>query len=211
MKPRLGATAVALAVSAALQLPSAAHAEKVVTEDPAGDAQAVTSDVPDGSSADAAFAPAPAESAVDITRTVVAHGNTRLSITVHLRDLVLTSPNHETYVRLATPGPDYTVRVSKSPGSRTVTELGRKSGRDVDCRGLRAKVDGDTDRVSLSLPTACIESPRWVQVGVGVVRQAEPAPGSTTPVVDAMFADDGHRDGDIREDDVTKGPRVRRG
>ena len=212
MPSRLGARlAAALVPAVALLLPAAAHAEKVVTEDAVGDAQAVTSDVPDGSTAEAVFTPAPDETATDITRTVVAHGNTRLSITVHLRDLVLTSSNHQTYVRVATPRFAYTVLVSKSPGSRATAELRRKSGRSAECRGLRVAVDGDTDTVSLSLPTTCIDSPRWVQVGVGVVRVADPAPGSEDPIAESLFADDGHRDGDIRENDVAKGPRVRRG
>ena len=201
---------LAALVPAVLLLPAAAHAEKVVTEDAVGDAQAVSTDVPDGSTANAVFTPAPDETATDITRTVVAHGNTRLSITVHLRDLVLTSSNHQTYVRVATPGLDYTVTVSKSPGSRATAELRRKNGREAECRGLRAAVDGDTDTVSLSFPTACIDAPRWVQVGVGMLRVADPAPGSE-PTAESLFADDGHRDGDIREDDVTLGPKVRRG
>ena len=212
MAHRLGLRLVALVVPAALLLaPSVAHAEKIVVDDAVGDAQAVSTDVPDGSTEEAVFTPAPDETAADITRTVVAHGNTRLSITVHLRDLVLTSSNHQTYVRVATPRYAYTVTVSKSPGSRAAVELRRKSGSEVECRGLRAAVDGDTDSVSLSVPTACIDTPRWVQVGVGVVRVADPAPGSEAPMAESLFADDGHRDGDIHENDVAKGPRVPRG
>jgi hypothetical protein len=210
MSLRLATRLLAGLVPVVLLLPAAAHAEKVVTDDAVGDAQAVSADVPDGSAADVVFTPAPDETATDITRTVVAHGTTRLSVTVHLRDLVLTSSSHQTYVRVATPRLDYTVTVSKSPGSRATTELRRKNGRETECRGLRAAVDGDTDTVSLSLPTACINAPRWVQVGVGVVRVADPAPGSE-PAAESLFADDGHRDGDIRENDVALGPRVRRG
>ena len=210
MPSRLGAPFAAVLVAAVLLMPSAAHAEKVVTEDAVGDAQAVTSDT-DGGSQELALSPAPDETATDITRTVVAHGNTRLSITVHLRDLVLTSSNHQTYVRVATPRFAYTVLVSKAPGSRATAELRRKSGLSAECRGLRVAVDGDTDTVSLSFPTLCIDTPRWVQVGVGVVRVADPAPGSEDPMAESLFADDGHRDGDIRENDVAKGPRVHRG
>jgi hypothetical protein len=205
MTHRFAARLIVAVLPAALLLPTSASAEKVVTEDAAGDAQAVTSDT-GVSSDELELTAAPDETATDITRTVVAHGNTRLSLTVHLRDLVLTSTNHQTYVRVVTPQGQYQVLVGKDPGSRARSELTRR-GRQMECRALRAAVDGGTDTVLVTLPTTCIGTPRWVQVGVGVVRVAEPADlGGHT-----LFADDGHRIGDIRESDVAKGPKVRRG
>ena len=206
MTHRLGTRLLAVLLPAtALLLPAGAHAEKVVTDDAVGDAQMVTSDTVE-SSEEVELAPAPDETATDITRTVVAHGNTRLSITVHLRDLVLTSTDHQTYVRVVTPQGEYQVLVGKIPGYRARSVL-TKRGRQMDCRALRAAFDGGTDTVAVSLPTSCIDAPRWVQVGVGVVRVAE----SLDPGGHTLFADDGHRVGDIRESDVAKGPRVRRG
>ena len=61
--------------------------------------------------------PAPDETAVAITRTVVAHGTTRLRVTVHLRDLVLDTA-HQTFVHLVTPQGRFEVLVGKNPGLR---------------------------------------------------------------------------------------------
>ena len=59
--------------------------------------------------------------------------------------------------------------------------------------------------VTVSLPTACLESPRWVRVGVGLV-SLEVAPTPTDPDALGVFADDGHRDGTVRDKSVDKGP-----
>ncbi len=211
MSLRLGARLVAALLPAALLLPAAAHAEKVVTKDAVGDSSLVeVRDSETGTDDDVVLTPAPEETATDIVRTVVALGRPRLRITVHLRDLVVSSDT-ETYVRVATPRGEYNVSISKAPGSRADASLRRKRGSEVECRGLRAALDGAEDTVDLSVPTRCIGGPRWVQVGVGVVRSAAPPAGTPTPTEPMLFADDGHRDGDIRADDVAKGPKVRRG
>lgn len=199
----------ALVPAAALLLPATAHAEKVVTEDPVGDASQVSIMFTEESD-ELVVTPAPDETATDITRTVVAHGRTRLAVTVHVRDLVLsTAP--EAYLRVATPRGAFQMSVTKVPGSRARVRLERKNGRVVECRALRAALDGDTNTVSVSLPTSCVGDPRWVQVGVGIVRVSEPTTHPEAPGALVVFADDGHRDGDIRENDVAKGPRVHRG
>jgi hypothetical protein len=206
---RLGLQLIALALPLALLAPVSAHAEKVVTEDSVGDVQLVRSFVPEVGSPVVSAAPAPDETAVDITRTVVAHGHNRLSITVHFRDLVLTSV-HDTYVRLATPrGRQYAVLVGKNPGFRAKALLLRR-GLETDCRVVRAAADGAADTVSVSLPTACLGVPPWVRVGVGVSRVAEVADAYADPTGIALFADDGNRDV-VRENSLGFGPKVHRG
>jgi hypothetical protein len=208
MSPRLGARLVAVLLPAVAVLPAAAHAEKVVTDDPAGDASQVSVVSTQGSD-ELALAPAPDETSSDIIRTVVAHGTTRLSVTVHVRDLV-SGAAVDGYLRVATPHGGFHISVEKVPGARVHADLRRDNQGDVECRALRASVDGAADTLSVSVPTTCLGAPRWVRIGVGLVRYEEPADGAD-PAAYVMFADDGHRDGDIREDDVAKGPRVHRG
>ena len=83
MSSRLGPRLVALLFPAVLLAPAAAHAERVVTHDPAGDA-GVLGWLADE---DAELPATPDPSPADIVRTVAAHGDRRLSITVHLTEL----------------------------------------------------------------------------------------------------------------------------
>lgn len=183
----------------------AAHAEKVVTQDAVGDVVRIT--ITDGSD-DLVMTPAPDETATDIIRTVVAHGRARLSVAIHVRDLP--SSQGDAHVPVATPRATYDISARKSAGSRAKASLSRKNGASVECRGLRAKFDSQVDVITISLPTACVESPRWVRVGVGLVG-LEMSPTPTDPDALGVFADDGHRDGTVRDRSVDKGPRVRRG
>ena len=68
MNHRVGLRLLAALLPAAALLPGAAHAEKVVTEDPVGDAHSLTIDWEGG--APSAFVPAPDETSVDVVRTV---------------------------------------------------------------------------------------------------------------------------------------------
>ena len=83
MSSRLGPCLVALLVPAVLLAPAKAHAERVVTHEPVGDAGVL------GWLADeeAELPPTPDPSPADIVRTVAAHGARRLSATVHFTDL----------------------------------------------------------------------------------------------------------------------------
>jgi len=197
--------AAALVPAVALVLPAAAHAEKVVTEDSVGDARA-------WNSAQYASSPAPDEASADITRTVVAHGNRRLIITIHFRDLSLARDNL-TVVRVHTPQKKIRIGVSKKPGSRAQTvTYGRVWA--LDCRALRATVDGGADQVTISVPTACIDAPRWVQLELRSISEPvdrteedEGELGSS-----GYYGDDGYRDNTIRNGSGrAKGPRVHRG
>lgn len=192
--------AVLLPVTALL-LPAAAHAEKVVTEDAVGDAVSYT-ESPDGSPQ---FLPAPDYAGVDIVRTAVDHGEHRLRVTVRFRALER-DPFQFTPIRVITPRGNYDLLVERL-GGKPIATLGR-GRKEVDCRGVKAKVDLGSDTVTTSLATSCLGTPRWVQVGVGAVALTE---DPSSPEMLAVFADDGHRDGTIRESTIKKGPRVRRG
>jgi hypothetical protein len=201
MPPRAGARLLALLVPAVLLVPSAAHAEKVVTQDAVGDVKAIDFDVEED------FLPAPDHAASDITRTVAAYGETRLSVVVHFRDLVTTSYLN-TSVRVRTPRGTYDVKLLRAPGKRATVTLARPRAGEVECRGVRGRFDGGADLVAVSVPTACIASAAWVQLGVGAIGMFEPPVDDPERLV--LFADDGHRD-TIGENSIGRGPRIRRG
>lgn len=206
MSLRLGSRLVTVLLPAALLLPAAAHAEKVVTDDAVGDARSWTMDWE--SEQEPEFLLAPDEVSTDIVRTVAAHGAKRLSVTVHFRDLQTTRPQF-TVVRLFTPDGAYTVNVEKMPGARAVTEFVTRKDAEAECRALKGKVDGAADAITVSLPTSCIGAPRWVQLGVGAIGFDMPVDDEQA-TTETLFADDGHR-GSISDNSIGRGPRIRRG
>jgi len=200
MSSRLGLRLVALVAPAALLAPAAAHAEKVVTHDPAGDAGVVGWLAEE----DAELPPVPDPSPADIVRTVAAHGETRLSITVHFAELAGVR-DHSMQVLVRTPPGAYRLEVEKREGRRARATL-TQPGQQADCRALRARYDTGADAVAVSVPTACLSSPRWVRLGV---KAFAPLP-ATDPAVLASTVDDGHRD-TVRLMSIGAGPRIHRG
>ncbi|GAA1446732.1 hypothetical protein GCM10009641_70990 [Mycobacterium cookii] len=200
MSPRLGARLAALLVPATLLLPVAAHAEKVVSEDSVGDVVTLA----DGSTDLQDAVPAPGYGGVDVVRTSVAHGATRLRLTVSFRALER-DPLQFTVFRISTPRGTFDVLVERL-GGKPISSMDRR-GKTVECGGLRSKVDRGADTLTTSLPTSCLDAPRWVRVGVGAVGVAAQA---ESPDLAAVYADDAHRDGTVR-DALAKSPKVRRG
>ncbi|WP_416953718.1 hypothetical protein ACNKF0_16070 [Nocardioides sp. T5] len=200
MPSRLGLRLVALIAPAALLAPAAAHAEKVVTHDPAGDA-GVLGWLADE---DAELPPVPDPSPADIVRTVAAHGERRLRFTVHFADLAGVR-DHSMQVAVRTPSGGYRLGIEKEEGRRARATLTQR-GQHLDCRALRARYDAGADVVAVSVPTACLSSPRWVRLGIKAF-----APLATTdPAVLASTVDDGHSDS-FRVMRASTGPRIRRG
>lgn len=185
--------------AALLLLPAAAHAEKVVTQDAVGDAGVAGWLAEE----DAELPPPPDPSPADIVRTVAAHGERRLAVTVHFQDLEGVR-EHSTRVLVRTPAGAFHL-VVRAEGRRTGTTFEQR-GEPVDCRGLRARFDAGADVVALSVPTACLSTPRWVRLGVIA---SAPLP-TTDPAVLASTIDDGHRD-TVRLRSIGTGPRIRRG
>lgn len=201
MTSRRGVRLAALSVVlVGLLAPAASHAEKVVTEDPAGDVVSLdeTVDVDEA-------VPAPDYAGIDVVRTAVAHGANRLQVSVTFRALER-DPFQFTVVRVSTPRGNYEITVERLGGNPiTSIDRGRKT---VDCGGLKAKVDLGADTLTTSLPTSCLGAPRWVQVGVGAVAVSVTGDQGSEQLA-AVYADDAHRDGAIR-DNIAKGPKVRR-
>lgn len=201
MLPRRLLRLAAFLAPATLMLPAAAHAETVVTEDPAGDARAWTD------YQDFQYVAAPEEAAVDVVRTAAALGERRLSVAVHLRDLEVRS-RHGTLVRIWTPRGTFDVVAERLSARRATVSVARQRGDALGCRGLGAAYDGAADTVALSVPARCIGSPRWVRLGVKT--RATPRLYADNPGTVFFLADDGHRGG-YRENGIAKGPRIRRG
>lgn len=205
MSHRLAARLLAVALTtAALGVPAAAHADRVETRDASGDVMMV----PDLDTEE--FVPAPDFTSVDILRTVVDHRANRLNLSVRFRDLRRTSI-HTTIFRVVTPKRAFEVGVYRGLGGgpQGLADVSRTNGRTVKCTGLRWSIDRDSDRVTASIPSTCLGSPRWVRIGAAAVssgsgRLEDPNDGYR------LYADDGHRAGSLRER-LAIGPKVSRG
>lgn len=205
MKPRLAARLTTALLSAALLLPTAAHAERVVVEDATNDVVTTLADSSLMGDGDELVA-APDHASTDITRTVVDHRAGRLTVTASFRDL-RRSFGTWAVLRVRTSQRTWTVFVEGS-GGQTVTAIVNRSG--ATCRGLLTTVDPAADTVSVRVPTACIRDPRWVQVAMLVASREvrhDPRLGDQLD----EFADDAFADGMIRDSGWTMGPKVRRG
>ena len=94
MTSRLGLRLIALALPAALLVPSTAQAMEVTVADGAGDARAINMAVALGellsgtSAVGPNFLDAPSETSVDVVSTTIDHASKRLTLTVQFRDLV---------------------------------------------------------------------------------------------------------------------------
>ena len=204
MNHRLALRLVAALLPAAALLPGAAHAEKVVTEDAVGDVlQADLASELD----EPVWVPAPDEVSTDIVRTVAAYGDTRLTVTVHFRDL-LNTRYQETYLKILTPNGSYILGAAREPGTKVDVAIMRGRVGELECRGLRAKFDGGADTISVSVPASCLDEARWVRLGVGAT--GFDIPEGEMPETVPFFGDDGHRNA-IGDTSIGKGPRIRRG
>lgn len=208
MSHRLGARllAVSLTAAAVLGAPGAAHAERSVTKDAAQDAVAITDLSEDLEAPD--YVPAPEFTSVDIVRSVVDHRGDRLRLSVRYRDL-RRAPFHSTMFRIATPKRSFWLSVDRGLGGpKAVAELSGRGLSTIKCRGLRWSFDPAADQVTASVPRSCVDSPRWVRIGVGAISS------DTGPLTDPdelrMYADDGRRTGAIGQQ-LTLGPKVSRG
>lgn len=206
MTSRLGLRLIALVAPVVLLVPAAAHAEKVETTDPAGDVVSVGPTEQGDDDLDNLL-PAPENLTADVVRTVVDHAGSRLRVRIDLRELGR-SRNYFAVLQVRTPAGTFQVETDDL-GRRPKVEMTRRN-RDVECPRLRAVGDRAAARAIITIPTSCLGAPRWVQVGAGIasLENATAADGTEEVLV---FADDAHRAGTINDENLTKGPKVRRG
>jgi hypothetical protein len=206
MTSRLGLRLLAAALPAVLLAPVAAHAEKVGTTDPAGDVVSVGPTEQGEDDLDNLL-PAPENLTADVVRTVVDHADSRLRVRIDLRELGR-ARNYFAVLQVRTPAGTFEVETDDL-GRRPEVEMTRRS-RAVECPRLRADSDRAAARALITIPTACLGAPRWVQVGAGIasLETVTAADGAEQVVV---YADDAHRVGTISDENLAKGPKVRRG
>lgn len=204
MTPRPGLRLLAAVLPLSLLAPAAAHAEKVVTEDAIGDVVTV-GPTEEGEGDLANLVPAPDNTTADVVRTTVDHTDSRLRVRIDLRELG-GARLYFAALRVRTPRGTYEVEVDHL-GRKPKAALTRRGA--VECSRLRVDTDAATARVVVTIPTVCLEGPRWVQVGVGVAsgERVTNADGSEELIV---HGDDALRAGDIRNR-IALGPKVRRG
>ncbi len=206
MTSRLALRLLAL-VPLALLTPAAAHAEKVVTTDPTADV-VYLGPTEQGQGDTDNLVPAPDNTTADVTRTVVDHTESRVKVRIDLREL----GRAEVYfavLQVRTPAGTFEVETDQHLARRPKVEMTRRS-RAVECRRLRAVTDRTDARVTITVPTSCLGDPRWVQVGAGVA-SLETVTGADGAEQALVFADDAHRVGTVGYDNLSKGPKVRRG
>lgn len=202
---RLATRLLAVLLPTALLLPAAAHAQEVVTEDPAADVLALGPTEQGEDDLDNLL-PAPENLTADVVRTTVDHRASRLRVRLDLRDLGR-SRTYFAVLEVRTPDGRFVVE-TENLGRRPEVDMRRRSGA-IECRRLRSAGDQASSRVTVTIPTSCLGDPRWVRVGAGVasVETVTSADGAEEMVV---LADDAHRAGEVRER-IAPGPKVRRG
>jgi hypothetical protein len=153
-------TVAALACAAGLLLtaPGLASAADLVHTDPARDVQVESLD--NGRTQDAAT-----ERRVDIRRVAIDHGPASLVIRLRTRGAL---PTRRMFLgaQLKTPAGRFDVMYLKFLGESGVS-LTRRTD-EVPCEGLTATLERKA--VTFVVPTACIGTPGWVRVGVGVAQ-----------------------------------------
>lgn len=205
---RLARLLTAVVPGALLLAPAAAHAERAVIRDAGHDVVWIDQEASDAADTEVVV-PAPHEGSTDITRVVVDHGVDVLKVTVHVGDL-----GHNFFdgadIQLRSQQRLWGVQVLRS-GRETYTSLTR-GHRESEraCGGLITTVDKEADTVVVSVPTTCIEDPRWVRVGVGLI-SAKATYGSTSGDQLVPFWDEAGVTG-FEDDHVeVRGPKVQRG
>jgi hypothetical protein len=199
---RLRLRLLALALPLALLAPVAAHAERVVVEDAAGDVRFIDL------AADQDGPRVPHHVTSDITRTVLEHDTSGLEITAHFRDLQ-NGPLLRMDVRVRTSQGAYYMTLTRIAGKRIRLTFVRRSGREVECARLAGRFDRAGDTVAMSIPAECLGSPRWVQVGVMATDLSLEALEDPEAKL-VIYVDDAQRD-TLRKRGISLGPQVHRG
>lgn len=193
--------ALAVAAPALALIPVAANAQIVTTHDAAHD---VVSFGPEDEEEIARPEPLRAEG--DVRRLRVNHRAHVIRVTMFQEQLTRAREGAAAFHVFAlrtNEGKRADVSLIAFKGKQQGMTLFGMRGRDGECRGMRSYIDYANDNVQVSIPRRCLSNPRWVQVGAGT--------GSFTDAEDSrLYVDDANLDAQIH-DDITFGPRVRRG
>lgn len=197
MRALTGSATLATTVLLLTVVAPAAQAAKNVHLDPAGDMVQIDLEGEE-------VTPAPEESEGDITKFVVDHRDDKVVVKA-------------TFVDLHTPeaGVLYYLPVKTNEGLRRniilTTDPDHRQGQielsgDDPCNGLKRSISYADDLLTIKLPRSCVSNPKWVKVGLGMMRDSELKGG-----IPIGFIDDAMVDGDFGRDKPQLGPKVFRG
>ena len=151
--------------------------------------------------------PRPRDLTADVVRTTVDHRASRLRVRLDLRDL---GRSRTYFAVLEVRTPDGTFEVeTENLGRRPKVDMTRRS-RAIECQRLRAAGDQASSRVTVTIPTSCPRRPAVGCRSARAWRAVETVTSADGTEEMAVFADDAHRVGEIR-DMIALGPKVRRG
>ena len=172
-----------VSLAGAFTLTPASYADRMVHRDARHDVMRLTQNDD--------LVPAPHVRDPDVLRVKVAHRQHRLSIVLHFAAL----RHHRSRLHIATIRTDhgrfYELDAQTSASGRDrvqLTGFGNEDG-PIACPRIRYRVGFRRDVVRASVPRRCLETPRWMKVGTGVIR-VDRSRGDET-----LFADDALRRG----------------
>lgn len=157
MHPRVPAGLV-VGLTLSLTSPPAAYAETLSHRDPRHDV--VTFDEEGG------VIHRPNKPDPDVVRTRLAHLSDRVIIRLTFASLRRDRHDRTTYGRIETPHGLYRLKSIINARKATATLVLRTNGAEVSCAHLTQSIKYASDRLRLRVPRTCLDSPRWVQVGV---------------------------------------------
>jgi hypothetical protein len=161
---KLGVVAGALILGSAAMAP--AQAQSWHHGDAAGDVTTGTCDASDNCT----DAVDPALKVPDVTRFVADHRARRVNVYARYADLTSSGTRLHIVRFVTNEGVRRHLNWVTYNGNTVAMELDRDSdGNKVACRGIRRTADYAANTVTISVPRACLSSPRTVRVGFGSV------------------------------------------
>lgn len=188
-----GTVALLVATGLVLVAPASVRADSQVSHDTARDA--VKFFFGDGSSKRVRR-----DKTHDIVRSRAAYGGGKLVLSLEVRALARGNWIANWYLK--TSNGRWWVHHDKEQGP-AYTSLFEYGGPEVlDCAGLRGRADRRKDRVTVVVPRACIDAPRWVRFGTSMGHDHNP---------DWVILDDGRLKAGFLATTCRLGGRIRYG
>jgi hypothetical protein len=187
-------TILVAAAAVATLVPTAAHADRYVFADAAGD---VVSGVGDSTT----YTPAPDRTVGDIVSSTVIHKRRNVVLSLQYRDLAADTEDdaHVFFIRTNRMRRNVTLYATGDlPGGRAV--MTRPNGTKVRCHVAR-RIDYNLNTATVVVPRSCLGKPRWVKVGMGGVMFTGISP------TDTSYLDDARTNGVVHSA-LVYGPRV---
>lgn len=140
----------------------------------------------------------------DITKTVIKHSATKITITATFDELKAKDARYGLVDKLRFDhGPKVVADVDTNGKWKGQAFLYTdRSGAQIDCAGLTHAIDYTANTVEISIPRSCVGKPMWVEVAEFSVSNTSDAAGDHSYIDDAATA--GHKFG-------TWSDKVRRG